>query len=144
MISGGIEEGVVTELLNNNYANVKIPKKTSCGVCDHKGFCNPFGKDHMVIAADNKLKAIVGQKVRIEVRAADEGKAITILYVIPLIAMFIGALIGNVLIFFGNKDVSAAFVSFLFLAITFMCIRYYSRTRYEKNISYKPIIIEIL
>lgn len=144
MISGRIEEGVVTELLNNNYANVKIPKKTSCGLCDHKGFCNPFGKDHMVIAADNKLKAIVGQKVRIEVRAADEGKAITILYVIPLIAMFIGALIGNTLNFFENQDASAAFFSFLFLVITFLGIRYYSRTKYEKNISYKPIIIEIL
>ncbi|MBA3017941.1 MAG: SoxR reducing system RseC family protein [Proteobacteria bacterium] len=144
MISGRIEEGVVTELLNNNYANVKIPKKTSCGLCDHKGFCNPFGKDHMVIAADNKLKAIVGQKVRIEVRAADEGKAITILYVIPLIAMFIGALIGNALNLFENKDASAAFFSFLFLVITFLAIRYYSRTKYEKNISYKPIIIEIL
>jgi len=144
LISGRIEEGVVTELLNNNYANVKIPKKTSCGLCDHKGFCNPFGKDHMVIAADNKLKAIVGQKVRIEVRAADEGKAITILYVIPLIAMFIGALIGNALNLFENKDASAAFFSFLFLVITFLAIRYYSRTKYEKNISYKPIIIEIL
>ncbi|MBU2521999.1 MAG: SoxR reducing system RseC family protein [Proteobacteria bacterium] len=144
MISGRIEEGVVTELLNNNYANVKIPKKTSCGLCDHKGFCNPFGKDHMVIAADNKLKAIVGQKVRIEVRAADEGKAITILYVIPLIAMFIGALIGNALNLFENKDASAAFFSFLFLVITFLCIRYYSRTKYEKNISYKPTIVKIL
>jgi len=144
LISGRIEEGVVTELLNNNYANVKIPKKTSCGLCDHKGFCNPFGKDHMVIAADNKLKAIVGQKVRIEVRAADEGKAITILYVIPLITMFIGALIGNALNLFENKDASAAFFSFLFLVITFLAIRYYSRTKYEKNISYKPIIIEIL
>ena len=144
MISGRIEEGVVTELLNNNYANVKIPKKTSCGLCDHKGFCNPFGKDHMVIAADNKLKAIVGQKVRIEVRAADEGKAITILYVIPLIAMFIGALIGNALNLFENKDASAAFFSFLFLVITFLAIRYYSRTKYEKNISYKPTIVKIL
>ena len=98
----------------------------------------------MVIAADNKPKAIVGQKVRIEVRAADEGKAITILYVIPFIAMFIGALVGNALNFFGNKDASAAFFSFLFLAITFLCIRYYSRTRYERGGGFKPIIIEIL
>jgi len=142
--SGKIEDGVVTEILGNNYANVKIPKKTSCGSCNHKGFCNPFGKDHMVIAADNKLKAIIGQKVRIEVRAADEGKAITILYVIPFIAMFIGALIGNALNLFGNQDASAAFFSFLFLVITFLCIRYYSRTKYEKNISYKPTIVKIL
>jgi len=142
--SDKIEEGVITELLNNNYANVKIPKKTSCGLCNHKGLCNPFGKDHMIIKAANPHNAVNGQKVRIEVRAAEEGKAITILYVIPFIAMFIGALIGNALNLFGNQDASAAFFSFLFLAVTFLVIRYYSRTRYEKDITYKPTVIEIL
>ena len=144
MNSSKIEEGVVTELLNNNYANVKIPKKNSCGSCTHKGFCNPFGKDHMIIRAANLLNAAKGQKVRLELKQAGERKAIIILYVIPFIALFIGALVGNALNLFGNQDASAAFLGFLFLAITFIGIRYYSRIRYEKDIRYKPTIIEIL
>ena len=144
MSSAKIEDGVVTEILGNNYANVKIPKKDSCGSCDHKGFCNPFGKDHMMIRASNPLKAVKGQKVRVEVKQAGERKAIIILYIIPFIALFIGALIGNALNLFGNQDASAAFLGFLFLAITFLGIRYYSRTKYEKDIRYKPTIIEIL
>ena len=144
MSNDKIEDGIVIEVLSNNYANVKIPKKTSCGTCTNKGFCDPFGKDHMTITAANPLNAVKGQKVRVEVRAAKERKAIAILYVIPFLALFIGALVGNALNLFGNQDASAAFFSFLFLAVTFLGIRYYSRTKYEKDISYKPTIIKIL
>ena len=98
----------------------------------------------MIIRAANLLNAAKGQRVRIEIKQAGERKAIIILYVIPFIALFIGALVGNALNLFGNQDASAAFFGFLFLAITFLGIRYYSRTRYEKDSSYKPTIIEIL
>ena len=139
-----IEEGVVVEQLKNNHAKVKIRKSSSCDACSYKGFCNPFGKDSMIIMAANPLNAETGQRVRINFKSEREIKAAAILYIIPLIALLAGAFIGNALNLFGNQDASAAFFSILFLISTFLGIRYYSHRKYKRNVSYKPTIIEIV
>ena len=137
-------EGVVVEQLKNNRAKVKIRKRSSCNACSHKGFCNPFGKDSMIIMAANPLNAERGQTVRINFKSEKEGRAVIILYIIPLIGLIAGAFIGNTLNLFGNQDVSAIFFSILFLAGILLVIRYYSQRKYEKDTTYKPTIIEIV
>jgi sigma-E factor negative regulatory protein RseC len=139
-----VEEGVVIEQLRDNHARVKIRKSSSCDTCSHKGFCNPFDRDSMIILAANPLNAEAGQKVRMAFKVEKERKAITILYIIPVIGLLVGAFVGDALDPFGNRDASAAFFSILFVVITFFGIRYYSYRRYECDVSYKPTVIEIL
>ncbi|MBW2645675.1 MAG: SoxR reducing system RseC family protein [Deltaproteobacteria bacterium] len=139
-----VEEGVVVEQLPDNHAKVKIRKSSSCDACSHKGFCNPFGRDSMIIVAANPLNAGAGQKVRMAFKVEKERKAVTILYIVPLIGLLVGAFVGDALNLCGNRDASAAFFSILFVVITFLGIRYYSRIRYERDVSYKPTVIEIV
>ena len=98
----------------------------------------------MMILAANPLNAEAGQRVRIAFKAETKGKATTILYIIPLIGLLLGAFVGDTFDPFGNRDASAAFFCLLFVAITFLGIRYYSHRRYERNMSYKPTIVEII
>jgi sigma-E factor negative regulatory protein RseC len=139
-----VEEGVVIKRLGDNRAKVKIRKSSSCDTCSHKGFCNPFGSDSMIILAANPLNAGAGQRVRIAFKKEKELKAAAILYIIPLVGLLVGAFVGDALDPFGNRDASAAFFSLLFVVITFLGIRYYSHRRYECDVSYKPTIIEIV
>lgn len=98
----------------------------------------------MIILAVNPLNAGAGRRVRIAFKSEKEGKAATILYIIPLIGLLIGAFVGDALNLFGNRDASAAFFSILFVTITFLGIRYYSHRRYESDVSYRPTIVEII
>ena len=88
------EEGIVLEVLEGQ-ARVKIPKSSSCQGCCHKGVCDPFGREHMVVVADNSLQAGIGQKVRVGFYTETQLKAILILYMLPLLGLFLGAIIGN-------------------------------------------------
>lgn len=137
-------EGVIVEQLHNSNAKVKIQKSSSCDDCSSKGFCNPFGKDSMIIMADNSLNAKTGQRVRINFKSEKEIKAAAILYIIPLISMLAGAFIGNALNLFENQDTSAVFFSFLFLVTAFLGIRYYNHRKCQIDPSYKPTIVEIV
>lgn len=98
----------------------------------------------MIIVAANPLNAGAGQKVRMAFKVEKERKAVTILYIIPLIGLLVGAFVGDALNLYGNRDASAAFFSILFVVITFLGIRYYSHIRYERDVSYKPTVIEIV
>lgn len=138
-----IEIGTVIARLKDNYAKVKIPKTSSCDDCSEKGFCNPFGSNNMIIKSANKVNAQIGSRVRVAIKSVKEGKAIVILYVIPLIALLSGAFIGKRL---WGSDAAAAALSFIFLIIAYLSIRYYSYRKYEsKNkIDSTSTIIEIL
>jgi sigma-E factor negative regulatory protein RseC len=98
----------------------------------------------MMILAANPLNAEAGQRVHISFKAENKGKATAILYIIPLIALLVGALVGDALDPFGNRDASAAFFCLLFVTITFLGIWYYSHRKYERNVSFKPTIIAII
>lgn len=98
----------------------------------------------MMILAANPLNADAGQRVRIAFKAETKGKATTILYIIPLIGLLLGAFVGDALDPFGNRDASAAFFCLLFVGITFLGIRYYSYRKYERDVAYKPTIVEIV
>lgn len=137
------EEGVVLELLDSQ-ARIKIPKSASCQGCCHKGVCDPFGREHMVVVADNSLKAKIGQKVRVGFYSETQLKAILILYMLPLLVLFVGAVIGNYWDPFQNKDLSAALFGLGGVVLTYVGIRSYSIRRTVTEADYQPRIEEIL
>ncbi len=84
------QEGIVLEVFDGT-AKVKTSRHNDCENC---GACP--GNSAIVLEADNSLGAKPGQRVAVEVQEVNMLKAAFIVYVLPLIAIFVGVLIGNV------------------------------------------------
>lgn len=119
---------------------IKIPKRSDCQSCSHRGFCNPFGTEYMTVSVDNSLGAKPGQQVEISFQPHGQGKAILILYLLPLVALVLGAVLGHRLNVTGNPDASAALVSLLGLILVFAAIYWQTRRHPQEQ----PRIIRIL
>jgi sigma-E factor negative regulatory protein RseC len=126
------------------HARVKMQPGTHCAACSCAGLCTPFGKDGMVVAAENPLGAIAGQKVRITYRAEAKAKASLILYIIPVLALLIGAALGSSIDPFHNPDLSAVAAGLVFLCLSFWRIRGYAARKYGRDPSYQPTISHVL
>lgn len=139
------EQGIVLEKIEPNWAKVQVPRTSNCEMCQHeKGCCDPFGDSHMVILAENQPKAANGQRVEVHFVSQGSGKAVTILYIIPLVAMIIGAILGHNLNFFGRADGSAAFLGFAFLFLSFLGIYGFNRMFWATDARLQPRITRIV
>lgn len=125
-------------------ARVKMRRGSQCAACSCAGICSPFGKEWMVVTAQNPLRAAAGQRVRVTYRAEGEAKASAILYLIPVLALVLGAALGPVIVPIRNTDAAAAGVGLLFLAISFWLIRIYAARTYGRDPSYEPVISEVM
>lgn len=125
-------------------ARVKMVRSSQCSSCSCAGFCNPFGKEWMLVTADNALGAAAGQKVRVTYRVEGEVKASFILYIIPVLALLLGALIGTFFDPFNHTDLSAVAVGLSFVAISFLLIKKYAAWKYGRKRSYRPSISEVM
>ena len=139
-----VEHGEVIALMPDNKARVKIPRRSTCQGCSHRSFCDPFGSEHMVVEALNSVQARNGQRVEVSFGREKQSKAIFILYIIPLVALILGAAAGNALDPFNNQDASSAVLSILCVALAFVGIRIYSTKRSESHPDQQPVITSIL
>ncbi|WP_160685779.1 SoxR reducing system RseC family protein [Clostridium sp. C2-6-12] len=83
------EQGIVIEV-NNNEAQIKVGRHSDCSSC---GGCP--GSDSIIIKANNKVGATVGQRVVFEVKEVNVLRGAFVVFVFPLIAAFIGVLLGG-------------------------------------------------
>ena len=133
------QEGIVLEVFDGT-AKVKTSRHNDCENC---GACP--GNSAIVLEADNSLGAKPGQRVAVEVQEVNMLKAAFIVYVLPLIAIFVGVLIGNVV---AEKlgyaalwfQVGGGIVAFI-LAVVY--IKYYDY-RSRGNDKMRPVITRIL
>lgn len=87
----GQQEGVVLSVYDG-MAKVKTSRHNDCENC---GSCP--GNTALVLDARNPVGARPGQRVMIEVKEADMLKSAFIVYMLPLIAIFVGAMLGGYL-----------------------------------------------
>ncbi len=139
-----IEHGKVIELLSFDKAKIQIRRGEQCIGCSQRSLCHPFGSDFMVIEARNSLNARVGDDVEVSFEVVKRGKAIGILYLVPLFFFIGGSLLGNYLDLFHNKDLSGSLGGIFFLIISFLGIYFYNRGLVRKKPSLEPRIIRIL
>lgn len=85
------EQGLVIEV-NNGVAKIKVGRHSDCKNC---GACQ--GSDSIIISANNKIGAKPGQRVSFEVKEANFLGATFIVFILPLIALFIGVMLGEVI-----------------------------------------------
>lgn len=140
------EQGVVIEL-KGNQAKVQMRENPACESCPGHGACHAigsmFGKRVMVMEALNQKGARVGQQVVVSFKSEQVPKASLIMFIIPVVALLAGAILGYYLNVVGNRDISALIFSILSVTATFIGIRRYCK-RYERDPSYRPVIVQVI
>lgn len=133
------EQGIVIEVIDN-VAKIKVGRHSDCSNC---GGCP--GTDSIIISANNKIGATVGQRVVFDVKEVNVLRGAFIVFILPLIAIFIGVLVGggigkyigsNIHIF----QIAGGIIAFL-LSIIFVKLFDKAATTSEKS---KPEILRIL
>ncbi len=133
------QEGIVIEV-QGDLARVKTSRHNDCENC---GACP--GNSAIVLDARNPLGAKPGQRVAIEIQEINMLKAAFIVYVLPLIAAFAGAVTGNWLA--DRLGYEAVWFQIggglIFFVVAILYIRFFDRSS-RSNVKMQPVITEIL
>lgn len=84
------EEGIVIEVCQGNIAKVKVGRHGECKNC---GACP--GDSALVIETQNFIGAKAGQRVVFEMKETNMLMAAFIVYIVPLIAILAGVVLGQ-------------------------------------------------
>ncbi len=142
-----VETGSVVELKGKSTAVVLCQKGSFCNHCASMESCQ-VGNDNrsMLVEAHNVIGAKVGDKVRVVTSSKSFLKSSFMLYIVPLISLVIGGIIGQVLgerLDTGlNPNLLSAIFGSAFLVGAFLIIRVGTRALPREN--YMPRITEIL
>ncbi|MBE0599147.1 MAG: SoxR reducing system RseC family protein [Desulfuromonadales bacterium] len=141
------ETGSVIELKGKHVAVVLCQKSSFCKNCASMEQCR-VGDDNrsMLVDAHNTIGARVGDRVRVVTSSKSFLKSSFILYIVPLIALVVGGIVGQLLgerLESGpNPDLLSAILGTAFLIGAFLTIRVGTRALPREN--YMPRITEIL
>lgn len=132
-------EGVVLSV-SGNMAQVKASRHSDCENC---GSCP--GSSAIVVDAQNPVGARPGQRVLVEVRELGMLKSAFVVYMIPLIATFAGAVLGDYLAGWLARDplwfqVGGAGLAFVGAVLY---IRYFDQNA-SADATMQPVIVRIL
>ena len=138
------EQGTI-EQTERNRAQGRIERSASCSQCESRGACQTVGSKSMVIDVSNSLHAKVGDRVEIGVPTHSFLKLALLVYLLPVIALIIGALLGQA---WGHSlalesSLAAVLVGGLTMGLTFIILRRFDRSTREKK-DYQPIMTRII
>lgn len=138
------QRGIVLETLSGGKVRIKVPRSSDCGGCASDSCHEPFGDGSTVLVARNKIGARVGQEVQVDYTSPSSNKAMAVLYMIPLAALLIGAILGYNLRLFGDENASTALLSLLFLGGSFYGIYRYDRAKWSKDERLEPVVVRVI
>lgn len=140
------EEGIIVDLVDGK-AVVKAHRSGMCGSCSSSKSCHSEGEKVMIIEARNPVNAKVGQRVKIALTSGSVMYASIIIYLVPLISLFIGAITGKwvaiAVNYTINQELSEAAFAIVFLIASFLIIGACNK-RIAGNPDFIPVITEIL
>lgn len=133
------QEGIVLEI-SGRTAKVKTSRHNDCENC---GACP--GNSAIIVDAYNPLAASVGQHVALEVQEVNMLKAAFIVYILPLIMVFAGAILGTyIAAYVGVNELAAQFTGGVFaFSLSVWYIKYFDYSS-QANEKMRPVIIAIL
>lgn len=139
------EEGIVLRT-GLGTAWVKTTKSDACDSCNAKDACNMLsgGKDSE-IEAINKIGAKADDRVVIGFESSSLLKASFLLYILPVVFMITGALMGQKFsLKYGlSETLFSAGAAFLSFAVAFLIVRLLGNKMAQKD-AYKAKIIKII
>lgn len=133
------EQGLVIEVIEN-VAKIRVGRHNDCKNC---GACS--GNNSIVIEADNKIGAKTGQRVVFKVKENSIVTSAFIVFVLPLISLFLGVFLGEVIgAYIGiNIRFSQVIGGLGAAAIAIGAVKKIDKHAAKNNKS-KPVIIQIL
>ena len=141
------EVGTVVELKGKHTAVVMCQKSSLCENCATSGACTMGDDDRTrLIDVQNSLGATVGEQVRIATTTKSFLQSSFLIYIVPLIALVIGAIVGKLvgenLVTGLDPNLLSAVFGVFFMIGSFVILRVGSSALEPE--SYMPKIIEIL
>ena len=139
-------EGIVTKVYSSTTAWVKCTKSAACKSCSAKGFCSTAGGDDDVeVEAINVAGAKVDDRVTISFETSSLLKVSFLIYMIPVLFLIPGVIIGDKIaaIFNYDQTIFSVLVGSLFLFAAFFFVKTKGKELSKKD-AYKPKIIRIL
>ena len=143
-----IEEiGTVLELKGKHKALVMCKKSSLCENCATSGHCVMNDDDKTrLIEVQNPLGAMVGERVRIATTTKSFLQSSFLLYIVPLIALVIGAVVGKLvgenLTEGVDPNLLSAVFGVFFMVGSFLILRLGSSVLEREN--YMPKIVAVL
>lgn len=141
------ENGVVVELKGKTTAVVMCQKSSLCENCATSGSCMLGDDEHTrLVDVKNTIGAAVGDHVRIATSTKSFLQSSFLLYIVPLIALVLGAVAGK---FVGDHvstgldtNLLSAVFGVFFMIGSFVVLRVGSRALDQE--AYQPAIVAIL
>jgi len=142
------ETGIVEGLKENGFALVRATGGEQCESCKCQGACHALGGGtERKITAVNRAGATVGDQVIMSIGSGSFLKASLILYLLPVLALVVGSVLGqkySVQIWSsGNPEVVSVLTGLFCLVVSFVVIHLISG-RLSQSQKYYPVIEEIL
>lgn len=134
------EQGIV-EKIDNHSAMIRVNRTSACATCKSHDSCHMEKRD-IVVEVANDLQAQVGDKVELSMPEGAVMQLSIIVYLLPIIALIIGAFtgasIGEALLL--NASVSAVIVGATLMIIVFFFLKKLEKTpdfrqRYQARIT---------
>lgn len=139
------EEGIVIRT-DSDSAWVKVSKTAACGSCSVRSSCGVLGGGkEMEVEAMNRLGARVDDRVVLSFETSSLLKASFLLYVVPIIALITGAVLGEAAAPFFALDPSTC--SLLLASLFFVLAILFIRSKGNKlaaRDAYRPKVARIL
>jgi sigma-E factor negative regulatory protein RseC len=139
------EEGVIKKT-SDQMAVVRIEKSSCCTSCDSRGSCEVLSDKEVLVEVRNDLQAKVGDRVVLSVTARSLLKLSLLVYLMPIVALIIGAYAGGV--WARSLDMQSALPSIvggiLAMGITFYGLKKINRAAEQKRPDYLPRMTRVL
>ena len=140
------EQGFVARIVDHQYAEVVTERRDACSGCGASHCCTSLGANtRMMTRALNRAGAKKGDRVSISLQALEVTKSAAIAYLIPVISLMTGALMGA-----GmhqrlelNETASVMMFGFAGLGLGFLTTFFISRWMGSRN-NLTPIITHVL
>ncbi len=139
-----LEEGIITRTTGDT-ALIRTQRTTACEGCSERHVCHSMGNvKEIEIEVANPIGATAGDIVVVTFKTGQLIRLSFMLYIFPIIALVIGALLGNSIApnFDGDPSIVAAVFGFLFFGMAMTAIKLKDRQA-RKTGRYRPVIIEI-
>lgn len=138
------QTGKILEIIDTNTAKVLMQKHADCAHC---GACNMGKGMDIIITAINEIQAKPGDTVQVNMMSTNVFKSAFIIYVIPLIMLIVGILIGDKLFdllgFESTKELFSMTLGFILLVLSFLGIKL-NEKNFKKDKKYIPTITHIV
>jgi len=136
------ERGQIVEV-KDGLAVVKIKRSSYCNTC---GACNMGAhSDEMILTVPNRLEGKPGDLVELDLAASSILKASAIMYLIPLLALFIGVGAGYMIAYRinANTELLAAVGGIIFTALAYLGIAKMEPV-FSRQRKYSPQMVSII